>query len=88
MYDYALATPEILERTRRIQEVCDRYQVPLPAAALQFPLGHPAVSTVIPGARSAAEVGQNMHLLDLPIPEDLWQELKHHGLIREDSPIP
>ena len=87
-YDYSPATPEILERTRRIQEVCARYQVPLPAAALQFPLGHPAVSTVIPGARSAAEVRQNLHLLNLRIPEDLWLELKHQDLIRKDSPIP
>ncbi len=87
-YDYSPATPEILERTRRIQEVCASYQVPLPAAALQFPLGHPAVTTVIPGARSAAEVRQNLHLLNLQIPEDLWLELKHQDLIRKDSPIP
>ena len=87
-YDYSPATPEILELTSRIQEVCDRHQVPLAAAALQFPLGHPAVSTVIPGARTAAEVRENMRLLDLQIPEDLWLELKHQDLIRKDSPIP
>ena len=71
-YDYSPAAPEILERTRRVQEVCDRYQIPLPSAALQFPLGHPAVSTVIPGARSAAEVRHNLQLLNLDIPRDLW----------------
>ena len=57
MFDYDAAALEVLEKTRKIPTVCERYQIPLPAAALQFPLGHEAVSTVIPGARSTAEGG-------------------------------
>jgi len=62
--------------------------VPLAAAALQFPLGHPAVASVIPGARSPAEVETNLRLLAHPIPADLWRELKAEGLMRADAPTP
>jgi D-threo-aldose 1-dehydrogenase len=60
-YDYAPASPEILEKTRRIEEVCRRHNVPLKAAALQFPLGHPTVASVIPGMGSPKRVTENMN---------------------------
>ena len=82
MYDYAPAEPAIRERTRAIERVCAQYGVPLRAAALQFPLQHPAVATVIPGARDVAEVEQNLHLMALTIPDALWHELRRAGLIR------
>lgn len=88
MYDYAPAPPAILERVRRIEAVCRRHDVPLAAAALQFPLAHPAVASVIPGGRSAHEVKANLALFAQPIPAELWRELKDEGLLRRDAPTP
>ncbi len=82
MYDYAPASPEILQRTRAVEAVCGRHQVPLRAAALQFPLSHPVVATVIPGARDVAEVEENLRLMRHPIPAELWQELRDQELLR------
>ena len=87
-YAYAEAPPEILERTRRIAAVCERHGVPLAAAALQFPLGHPAVASVIPGASSPAQQARTVAAFTHPIPADLWAELKHEGILREDAPVP
>jgi D-threo-aldose 1-dehydrogenase len=87
-YDYAPASPEILEKTRRIEEVCRRHNVPLKAAALQFPLGHPTVASVIPGMGSPKRVTENMNLLAHKIPPDLWAELRAERLIRQDAPLP
>jgi len=87
-YDYRIAPRAILDRVTRIEAVCHRHAVPLPAAALQFPYGHSAVATVIPGARTSAEVGQNLAWLRMPIPADLWLELKSEGLMRADAPFP
>jgi D-threo-aldose 1-dehydrogenase len=88
MHNYSPATPEILERVRRMEAVCGRHNVPLAAAALQFPLGHPIVAAVIPGAISRAQVAQNLAAFNHPIPSDLWAELKHEGLLRADAPVP
>ena len=86
--DYAPPTPEVLDRVSRIEAVCARHGVPIAAAALQFPLGHPAVSSVIPGARNPAQVRRNTETFRVPIPADLWAELKHEGLLRADAPVP
>jgi D-threo-aldose 1-dehydrogenase len=87
-YDYAPAPKAVMDRVRSIEAVCRRHRVPLAAAALQFPYGHPAVETVIPGARTRAEVEQNIASLEVPIPEDLRRELKAEGLMRNDAPCP
>jgi D-threo-aldose 1-dehydrogenase len=87
-YNYAPAAPEVLAKTRRIEAVCRRHGVPLPAAALQFPLGHPAVAAIIPGAVDPAEVEQNLAHLRTAIPADLWAELKAEGLLHKDAPVP
>lgn len=87
-YDYAPASAERLDQARRLAAVCDRHGVPLAAAALQLPLGHPAVATVLVGARSAEEVRVDHELLSLPIPDDLWAELQADGLLRPDVPHP
>jgi D-threo-aldose 1-dehydrogenase len=87
-FQYAPAPPEIMERVRRIEAVCARHGVRLPTAALQFPLGHPVVATVIPGTRSPAEVAQNVGIFAPEIPTDFWAELKHEGLLRPDAPTP
>jgi D-threo-aldose 1-dehydrogenase len=87
-FQYAPAPPEIMERVRRIEAVCARHGVRLPTAALQFPLGHPTVATVIPGTRSSEEVAQNAEIFAPGIPADFWTELKHDGLLRPDAPTP
>jgi D-threo-aldose 1-dehydrogenase len=87
-YNYAPAPPEIMDRVRRIEAVCARHGVRLASAALQFPLGHSNVATLIPGARSPEEVEQNRATFEVAIPNDLWAELKREGLLREDAPTP
>jgi len=74
-YDYLPAQPEILETAQRLQSACARYEVPLRAAALQFPLRHPAVSAVVVGARSPQEVLVDVTDLDKELPPELWAEL-------------
>jgi D-threo-aldose 1-dehydrogenase len=74
-YDYAPVEAAQLRRALRLREICDRYGVPLAAAALQFPLRHPAVTTALVGVRSADEVAQNMALSSMAIPAELWSEL-------------
>jgi D-threo-aldose 1-dehydrogenase len=86
--DYRPADAATLERVGRIEAVCARHEVPLAAVALQFVMGHPVVSAVIPGAASAAQVERNVATFRHPIPSDLWAELKHEGLLREDAPTP
>ena len=87
-YNYAPAPENIRERVRQIKAVCHHHGVALPAAALQFPLAHPAVVSVIPGARSVAELRQNVEHFRAPIPGQLWVELKSLGLIDGAAPVP
>ena len=87
-YDYAAPPPEIIATVRGIEAVCKAHAVPLAAAALQFPLGHPAVAAVIPGARSTAEMNENLALFETEIPAGLWGDLKQEGLLRADAPTP
>ena len=87
-YAYDTAAPEILDKTRRIQAVCQRHDVPLAAAAMQFPLGHPLVSAIIPGAIEPGHIETNAEWFKHQIPADLWTELKTEGLLREDAPTP
>jgi D-threo-aldose 1-dehydrogenase len=87
-YNYAPASAEVLSRATRIADVCERHDVELPAAAVQFVLGHPAIATACLGARSAGEVTRNAKLLEARVPPDLWRDLQAHGLLREDAPLP
>src|SRR6478735_8762 len=74
-HDYAEAPPHLLEKARKLEAVCKRHGVELGAAAMQFPLFHPALCAVIPGALSADEVKQNVARLSARIPAELWSEL-------------
>ena len=87
-YDYEPAPEHVRERVARLRAVCRRHGVPLAAAALQFPLGQPAVASVIPGMRSAAEVRENVRLFNTEIPSSLWEELRGEGLLAEETPVP
>jgi D-threo-aldose 1-dehydrogenase len=82
-YRYHEAPPEIIERARSIERVCQRYGVPLKAAALQYVLRHPAVVTTIPGTRSPSRLRENYEMIELPVPDEMWNELTDEGLIRE-----
>lgn len=87
-WNYAAAPPDVVERVKRIEAVCDAHEVPLAAAALQFPLAHPAVCAIIPGPRSAAEFETNVGLLEMQIPAALWTDLRDAGLLHADAPTP
>lgn len=87
-YYYQPAPPEIIERTRLLQSMCARHAVPLAAAALQFPLFHPAVASVVVGHEKVDEVAQNLSRLRHPVPIALWAELKEEGLIPVHAPVP
>lgn len=87
-YNYAPAPAEIMERVRRIEAVCADYAVPLPAAALQFVVAHPAIPTFMAGTRTVAQLQQNLDWFSAPIPAEFWAELKRLGLLRDDAPVP
>ncbi len=87
-YNYAPASVEILERVGRIQTICKAHGVKLAEAALRFPLGHPAVVSVIPGGQKASEVRRNAEMIGAKIPPALWRDLKTAGLMRADAPTP
>ena len=83
---YVEADAEIKERTRRIEAVCARHGVALAAAAIQFPLHHPAVATVVAGMRSAEEAKSNLAHCSADVPGQFWDELKTLGLIDRAAP--
>jgi D-threo-aldose 1-dehydrogenase len=86
-YNYFEAPQEILDRVARIEKLCLGHGVRLVEAALNFPLMHPCVVSVIPGGQSVDQVKANRAILDKPIPAALWAELKSQGLMRADAPI-
>ena len=87
-YGYAKAPEAVQRKVRRIEAVAGAHGVALPAAALQFPLAHPSVVSVIPGAARAEEVRQNVAHLEADIPAAFWSDLKDGGLIHADAPVP
>jgi D-threo-aldose 1-dehydrogenase len=87
-YDYAPAPEPVLDRARRLKAVTERHGVPLRAAALHFPLGHPAVASVLTGARSTDEVRDTVEQLRAPVPAALWDELRAEGLLAPAVPVP
>jgi D-threo-aldose 1-dehydrogenase len=88
MYNYVPATPDILDKVRQIEVVCKNYSVPLQAAALQFPLAHPAVAAIIPGARSVEEVEENFRFVSHAIPAEFWADLRKQNLLPPEAPVP
>ncbi len=87
-FDYVPAAPGVLERARRLEAVCRRHGVPLKAAALAFPLGHPAVASIVVGSRSVAELEENLAMFRCEVPAALWEELRAERLIAEEAPVP
>ena len=87
-FNYAPAQQAWVDRALKLQAVCDRHGVALPAAALQFALHHPATSVVLLGPRSPEEWQQARALARQPMPAALWQELRHEQLIPAQAPVP
>ncbi|MEV6176809.1 aldo/keto reductase [Streptomyces sp. NPDC052015] len=87
-YDYAPAPQPVLDRALRLLAVTERHGVPLRAAALRFPFGHPSVASVLTGARSAGEVRDTVEQSRRPLPDALWDDLRAEGLLAEGAPVP
>jgi D-threo-aldose 1-dehydrogenase len=87
-FNYAKAPEDIVTKVRAIEAVCQHFGVPLPAAALQFPLNHPAVCNVLPGPRSPAELDGILAWWDIAVPTELWTTLARRGLLAPGTPIP
>ena len=87
-WNYKPAPREIIARVNAIRAVCDSHAVPLIAAALQFPLAHPAVAAVLPGPRNSQEMEENAKLLRYPIPAALWADLRDAKLLHPNAPTP
>jgi len=85
-FDYVAAPAGVMEKARRIEAVCRAHGVGLRDAAIQFPLHHPAVVSVLFGAITPQEVDDDLASVRRPIPDALWQDLVHQGLLREDAP--
>lgn len=83
-YNYGDPPPEIVERVRRLQQVCLRHSVPLATAALQFPAGHPAVATILLGVVDAPSLVRNLDGLSADVPAALWDDLVSAALLRRD----
>jgi D-threo-aldose 1-dehydrogenase len=87
-WNYRAPPAEIIGRVKMIKAICDSHRVPLVAAALQFPLAHPAVAAILPGPRNVDEFTANVKLLSYPIPPSLWADLRNAELLHPDAPIP
>jgi D-threo-aldose 1-dehydrogenase len=87
-FNYDEAPPAVVARVRALEEVCAEFSVPLPAAALQFPMAHPAVVSCVVGTRTAAQLQKNLQWFEQPIPAALWQTLQERGLIDPAAPLP
>ncbi|WP_338761702.1 aldo/keto reductase [Massilia sp. METH4] len=87
-YDYGPAKPEHHQHRDRLRQVAARYNVDLPAAALQFGLAHPVVVATIPGASSPEHLRRNAALMNVEIPEAFWQDLLAEGLLPREAPVP
>ena len=87
-YEYAEPSPETVAARDRLAAVCDGYGIDLRAAALQFCAAHPVVAAVIPGAKHAARVRENVALMHQPIPPKFWHDLKERGILPPHAPTP
>jgi D-threo-aldose 1-dehydrogenase len=88
LFNYVPAPPELIDRARRIRDVCGRHGVGIRAAAIQFPLAHPAVAALVAGVRSVEHFDDYPRLLRQPIPDALWAELRAEHLIAPEAPVP
>lgn len=88
MWNYSSAPAEVVTKVKKIGDICADNGVELPVAALQFPLAHPVVSSIIPGARTGSEFQGILHWASQSTPAQLWADLQSAGLIRPEAPVP
>ncbi|WP_085524409.1 aldo/keto reductase [Tuberibacillus sp. Marseille-P3662] len=87
-YDYGEAPSNITSKVDRMKAIAQRHQVSLKAAALQFSAAHPAVFAVIPGTTRPERINEDLTAMKADIPSDFWQEMREHGLVSPDAPLP
>jgi D-threo-aldose 1-dehydrogenase len=87
-FDYAPASPDAVDRARRLAAVCERHGVELRAAAIQFPLAHPAVTSLVAGVRSVEHLDEYPRAMAVDLPAALWAELRAEGLLNPEAPVP
>ncbi|MEO8020149.1 MAG: aldo/keto reductase [Pseudomonadota bacterium] len=87
-YNYAPPPPEVLERVAKLEQTCADFSVPLQAAALQFPLGHPRIASVVAGCASGAEASNCAAMFTRPIPGAFWRALRERALVDSRAPLP
>jgi D-threo-aldose 1-dehydrogenase len=87
-YQYRVAPPEIMEKARRIEEVCQRHNVRLRVAAVHFAAAHPAIKSLVLGSASQPEAADNRQIWEAEVPSALWQDLREEGLIEASAPTP
>jgi D-threo-aldose 1-dehydrogenase len=87
-YNYAAPPPAVLERVGRLEQLCEDFSVPLQAAALQFPLGHPQIASVVAGCANGAEARNCAAMYSHPIPPAFWRALRERGLVDGRAPLP
>jgi D-threo-aldose 1-dehydrogenase len=87
-YNYVPAPEDVVRKVAAIEGLCAEFSIPLAAAALQFPLAHSAVASVIPGIGNVQRIDQTLNLFTTKIPDEFWQALSERGLIRDDAPTP
>ena len=87
-YDYEPVSSFRLEQARAIEAICRRHDVPIAAAAIQLPFGHPAVRSVVVGARTPEQLEESTAMFSWSIPSELWRDLKSAGLLAERVPTP
>jgi len=87
-FEYAPATPAILDKVARIKTIADRHGVTMKAAGLQFALANPAVAAVIPGASQPSRIAEDRAALNEVVPVEFWRALREAGLVHPDAPLP
>jgi D-threo-aldose 1-dehydrogenase len=87
-FEYAPATPAILDKVARIKSLADRHGISMKAAGLQFALANPAVAAVIPGASRPGRIAEDRAALEEAIPAAFWQDLRQAGLVNAEAPLP
>ena len=87
-FNYSKAPPAVVDKVKRMAKICDAHNVPLAAAALQFPLAHKLVASVIPGPRATTELNQILEWWQTKIPASLWSDLKSEGVLDAAAPTP
>jgi len=87
-FEYAPASPEILAKVQKIKDLCDKYKIPVKAAALHFSLAHPASAATIPGASKPERIAEDHAALKTVVPDDFWLDLRKQALVSQKAPLP